>query len=115
MISRHFTLLKSSFTAIGFVTVLAVALTSLNANSSANSSGGHGPLLGGSQVPSSVRSILSRACQDCHSANTHWPWYSKVPPLSWQVHKDVAQGRSFMDLSKWSEYTEGERKGYLAA
>ena len=31
------------------------------------------------------------------------------------IHKDVAKGRAFMDLSKWNEYTDSERKGYLAA
>jgi cytochrome c553 len=115
MISLHATLLKAAIGAVTFGTVLAVALTSWNANSFANAPAGHGPLLGGSQVSSSVRSILTRACQDCHSANTHWPWYSKVPPLSWKIHNDVAQGRAFMDFSKWSEYTDSERKGFLAA
>jgi hypothetical protein len=115
MNSVHVTLLKGTMIATTVGTVLAVALTGLNANSISTTPAGHEPLLAGSQVPASVRSILTRACQDCHSANTHWPWYSKVPPLSWKIHNDVAQGRAFMDFSKWSEYTESERKGYLAA
>src|SRR5215471_2454854 len=115
MISLHATFLKAAVSTVTVGTVLAVALTSWNVNSFANAPAGRGTLLDGSQAPSSVRSILTRACQDCHSANTHWPWYSKVPALSWKIHNDVAQGRAFMDLSRWSEYTESERKGYLAA
>jgi Haem-binding domain len=115
MISPHSTLLKAALSAVTVGSVLAVALTTWNANSVASAPAGHRPLLAGSQVPTSVLSTVARACQDCHSANTHWPWYSKFPPLSWKIHKDVAQGRAFMDLSKWNEYTDSERKGYLAA
>src|SRR5262245_48277321 len=106
MISPQATLLKTAISAVTVGTVLAIALTSWSANSAANAPTGHGPLWGGSQVPSPVRSILTRACQDCHSANTHWPWYSKVPLLSSQIHNDVARARAFMDFSKWNEYTD---------
>jgi cytochrome c553 len=115
MISPHTTILKAFLSTVTVGSVVAVALTTWNATISANAPSGHRPLLLGSQVPSSVRSIVARACQDCHSAETRWPWYSNVPPLSWKIHKDVAQGRAFMDLSKWNEYTDSERKGYLAA
>jgi hypothetical protein len=94
---------------------VAVALTNWSASNSVNVPTGQQPLLSGSQVPLSVRSIVERACQDCHSANTHWPWYSKFPPISWKIHKDVARARAFMDFSKWDQYTESERTGFLAA
>ena len=70
-------------------------------------------LLEGTAVPLPVRSILQRACQDCHSDNTVWPWYAAVPPVSWQVHSDVARGREFMNLSKWSEYSDDQRRGFM--
>jgi hypothetical protein len=73
------------------------------------------PLMTGSNVPPQVRSILERACQDCHSENTVWPWYSYIPPLSWQIHRDVEKGRAFMDLSKWSDYTETRRRIYTSS
>ena len=28
------------------------------------------------------RSLAQRACFDCHSNQTEWPWYSNVAPLS---------------------------------
>ena len=71
--------------------------------------------LKGSNVPVPVRAILERACQDCHSENTVWPWYSHVPPISWEIHTDVERGRAFMDLSKWNNFTETERRGFTAA
>jgi len=75
----------------------------------------HEPLLAGAQIPTQLLSSVQRACQDCHSENTAWPWYSGIPPLSWQIHKDVAQARQFMDLSKWNDYTEREKRGLLVS
>ncbi len=34
-----------------------------------------------------------RACWDCHSNETRWPWYSSVAPVSWLVQRDVDEGR----------------------
>jgi hypothetical protein len=34
-------------------------------------------------VPAEITAILSRACQDCHSNQTVWPWYSRIAPVSW--------------------------------
>lgn len=75
----------------------------------------HEPLLAGAQIPEQLLTSVQRACQDCHSENTAWPWYSGIPPLSWQIHKDVAQARQFMDLSKWHDYTEREKRGLLVS
>jgi len=75
----------------------------------------HEPLLAGAQIPTQLLSSVQRACQNCHSENTAWPWYSGIPPLSWQIHKDVAQARQFMDLSKWNDYTEREKRGLLVS
>jgi hypothetical protein len=73
----------------------------------------HERLLAGAQIPTQLLSSVQRACQNCHSENTAWPWYSGIPPLSWQIHKDVTQARQFMDLSKWNNYSEREKHGFL--
>jgi uncharacterized membrane protein len=68
-----------------------------------------------SNIPVPVRAILERACRNCHSENTTWPWYSHIPPISWEIHTDVERGRAFMNLSKWNGFTESERRGFTAA
>ena len=73
------------------------------------------PLLEGSNVPKPVRAVLQRACQDCHSANTVWPWYSRIPPVSSRIHDDVARGRAFLDFSRWNEYSDAQRRGFTTA
>jgi mono/diheme cytochrome c family protein len=45
--------------------------------------------------------LFARACADCHSNRTVWPWYSKVAPLSWWIVKDVEEGRSHLNVSEW--------------
>lgn len=46
--------------------------------------------------------ILQRACADCHSNETSWPWYSRVSPVSWLVASDVKEGRARLNLSEWN-------------
>jgi len=52
-------------------------------------------------TPPDVHAILTRACADCHSNQTHWPWYSYVAPTSWFVVGHVDHGRHFINLSVW--------------
>ncbi len=47
--------------------------------------------------------VLKRACGDCHSNETVWPWYSKVAPISWVVADDVKRGRAHVNLSEWNQ------------
>ena len=52
-------------------------------------------------VPPEVQSVYKRACNDCHSNETVWPWYSHVAPVSWYVAHDVNVGRSHVNLEDW--------------
>lgn len=52
-------------------------------------------------TPPDVHAILARACADCHSNETNWPWYSYVAPASWFVVGHVNKGRRFIDFSTW--------------
>lgn len=48
-----------------------------------------------------TRALAARACFDCHSNTTVWPWYSKVAPASWLVTRDVLSGRRHLNFSEW--------------
>lgn len=48
-----------------------------------------------------TRRLFFRACKDCHSNETEWPWYSFVAPASWLVQRDVEAGRSHLNVSEW--------------
>ena len=55
-----------------------------------------------------TRELARRACFDCHSNETIWPWYSNVAPLSWLIQRDVDEGRDELNWSKWGPESEGD-------
>lgn len=48
-----------------------------------------------------TRALVERACYDCHSNETVWPWYSKIAPLSFVIRQDVRNGREVLNYSEW--------------
>ncbi len=53
------------------------------------------------QPPKAVSAIIDRACRDCHTNRTAWPWYSRVAPASFLVAQDVQKGRAHLNFSEW--------------
>ncbi len=53
-----------------------------------------------------TRALAKRACFDCHSNETIWPWYANIAPASWLVQRDVEQGRKKMNFSDWGRRYE---------
>lgn len=49
-----------------------------------------------------TRELTKRACFDCHSNETRWPWYSNIAPVSWLVQNDVKEGRAHLNFSEWN-------------
>lgn len=43
--------------------------------------------------------LAQRACFDCHSNRTKWPWYSNVAPISWRIQRHVDEGREELNLT----------------
>lgn len=48
-----------------------------------------------------TKALYDRACADCHSHQTVWPWYSNIAPVSWLVQHDVEEGREHLNTSEW--------------
>ncbi|MGE0403327.1 MAG: heme-binding domain-containing protein [Kofleriaceae bacterium] len=49
-----------------------------------------------------TRELAVRACFDCHSNHTRWPWYANVAPMSWAVQFDVDVAREVVNFSEWN-------------
>lgn len=47
-----------------------------------------------------TQELFNRACADCHSNESVWPWYSNVAPVSWLVAHDVSEGREKFNISQ---------------
>lgn len=48
-----------------------------------------------------TQNLVARACYDCHSNETTWPWYSNFAPVSWLIMHDVEEGRQNLNFSDW--------------
>ncbi len=55
-----------------------------------------------------TRTLFMRACGDCHSHETKWPWYSNIAPVSWLVYHDVVEGREHFNISAWGHQKKNE-------
>src|SRR5256885_2339006 len=49
-----------------------------------------------------VANIMQRACANCHSYKTEWPWYARISPVSWFMARHVSQGRAKLNFDDWS-------------
>lgn len=72
------------------------------------------PLLQAAQLPVDAKKVLLTKCADCHSNETRWPIYARIPPGSWLIERDVMDGRQHMNLSTWAKLTP-ERRQVLQA
>lgn len=52
-------------------------------------------------VPESVKAILAKACNDCHSNNTIYPWYSRIQPVDWWMNNHVQEGKRELNLDEY--------------
>jgi len=74
-------------------------------NSTIQSQPGTSPELG---------AVLDRACRDCHSNDTVWPWYTQIAPVSWLMALGVERGREAVNFSEWATYPQGQQLALLA-
>jgi cytochrome c len=64
-------------------------------------------------VPTAVMATLRRACFDCHSDETRWPWYATLPIASHLIERDVTEARGQLNLSRWTQYNPFDRADML--
>ena len=62
------------------------------------------------QAPPEIMAILRRSCYDCHSNETHWPWYSDIAPVSFEVRAHVKDGRNWLNFSIWNRYDTAKKE-----
>jgi len=56
-------------------------------------------------LPGNVESILKRACYDCHSNNTNYPWYTNIQPIGWWMQDHVNEGKRELNFSEFATYS----------
>jgi Haem-binding domain len=56
-------------------------------------------------VPASTNGILEKACYDCHSNNTVYPWYANVQPVGFWLDDHVKEGKGELNFSEFLTYS----------
>lgn len=72
------------------------------------------PLFRGATIDPPTLALFQRACQNCHSENAKWPWYSWIPPASLLIRKDVENARQHVNFSNWQSYTPQRQRDLLS-
>lgn len=55
-------------------------------------------------VPEEVKTILAKACNDCHSNNTVYPWYASVQPVGWWLGSHINDGKRHLNFNEFDGY-----------
>ncbi len=56
------------------------------------------------QPSTEVKEILKTTCYDCHSANTEYPWYNNIAPVSYWLAEHIEDGKKHLNFSDWENY-----------
>jgi len=56
------------------------------------------------QVPENVQVILKKACNDCHSNNTVYPWYSYIQPVYFWLNHHINEGKREINFDEFATY-----------
>jgi hypothetical protein len=89
---------KSSCVVVVLAIVAPFSLAPARVNPAVDSGG---TLEANLTVPRDIAATLRRACFNCHSSETKWPWYSRLPIAGARITQDVDEARRVMDFSNW--------------
>ena len=65
------------------------------------------------QVPEDIQRIFQKSCNDCHTNQTNWRWYSEIAPMSWGMVEHVEDGRAELNFSEWTSYETSRKRRKL--
>ncbi len=60
-------------------------------------------------VPENVQAILKKACNDCHSNYTTYPWYANIQPLGFWLQHHIDEGKAELNFSVFNSYTDKKK------
>lgn len=99
--------------AVLFIVLIAVQFVPVQLPKTSND--GKNDLVANHVVNDQLGTVLKTSCYDCHSNQTHYPWYAHVAPVSWLIVSDVDEGRRKLNFSNWSLYDKKHQAKKLDA
>jgi uncharacterized membrane protein len=64
-------------------------------------------------MPDSVKTIVTKACADCHSNKTVYPWYASIQPLGFWLDHHVEEGKREINFNEFASYRIGKQNHKL--
>ena len=108
-------MIKKILIATGAAAIVAVGGSLIHPFGAPTVPGAGQAILRETRIDPETLAIVQRACQNCHSEKTAWPWYGHIAPVSWLLAHDVQEARTHMNLSRWQDYLTAERLRLLSA
>lgn len=62
-------------------------------------------------VPENVHTILNKACYDCHSNNTRYPWYAEIQPVRFFLDDHIDEGKRELNFHEFKTFAP--RRQYI--
>lgn len=59
--------------------------------------------------PEHLAELIKSSCYDCHSNQTDYPWYNKVSPISWYLHKHITRGKADLNASEYGGMDKADK------
>lgn len=61
------------------------------------------------RASSEITSLLKTNCYDCHSNQTHYPWYAEIAPFSFWLNNHIIDGKKHFNVSDWESYSSKKK------
>jgi hypothetical protein len=52
-----------------------------------------------------VSASLKKACYDCHSNSSQYPWYNNIQPVAWWLQHHIDEGKSALNFNEFTTYS----------
>lgn len=90
---------------IGIVLLVAfVAIQFIRPAKNQSAAAATSDIMAVTQVPEDVAGLLHKACYDCHSDNSNYPWYANIQPVYWWMNHHIEEGKDELNFSAWGSY-----------
>ena len=66
-----------------------------------------------SSPPEPLAELIRKACYDCHSNQTNYPWYSQIAPVSWYLQMHIRQGKEDLNASTYGSLDKADKIEFL--
>jgi hypothetical protein len=53
-------------------------------------------------IPDDVNAILEKACNDCHTNNSRYPWYFNIQPVGIWMDDHIKEGKRGLNFSEYT-------------